>query len=93
MDPMSMELEPYLQKQVDSGINPLDIMHGHLKTLMYQAEEQLAFAQLEEDKSGEAMDSMERRFWEGVLEAYGELYALTYALSFAIQERNQNAVI
>jgi hypothetical protein len=93
MEPTALDLEPYLQKQVDSGINPLDIMHGHLKTLMYQAEEQLAFAQLEEDKSGEAIDSMDRKYWEGVLDGYAELYSLTYSLSFAIQERNQNAVI
>jgi hypothetical protein len=78
-----MPLEPYLQRQVKLGIDGADIMHGHLKTLMVEAETQLDLAQQAEDESGEAMDSMERRYWEGVLEAYGELYALTYDISFA----------
>lgn len=84
-----LELEPYLQNQVDHGINPLDIMHGHLKTLMLEAEQQLELAEAAEKLSEEAMDSMERKYWEGVLDGYSELYRLTYALSFAIQERDQ----
>lgn len=88
-----MELEPYLQKQVDSGVSGLDIMHGHMKTLMLEAEQQLELAQEAENESGEAMDSMERKYWEGTLDAYAVVYNLTYQLSFAIQERNTNAVI
>lgn len=87
MQPISTELEPYLQKQVDAGSSGLDIIHGHLKTLMYEAEQQLELAQAAEDISGEAMDSMDRKYWEGVLDAYGQLYGLTYGLSFAIEER------
>jgi hypothetical protein len=60
-----------------------DIMHGHLKTLMVEAEQQLILAQDAEAESEEAMDSMERKYWEGVTEAYSELYALTYAIAFA----------
>jgi len=40
-----MELDPYLQKQVDLGMDGADIMHGHLKTLMLEAEQQLTMAQ------------------------------------------------
>jgi hypothetical protein len=68
---------------VDAGMDGADIMHGHLKTLMVEAEQQLTLAQEAEDESEEAMDSMERRYWEGVYEAYGELYSLTYAIAFA----------
>jgi len=76
-------LDPYLQKQVELGMDGADIMHGHLKTLMVEAEVQLGMAIEAEEDSGEAMDSMERRYWEGVMETYGELYALTYAIAFA----------
>jgi len=77
-----MILDPYLQKQVELGMDGADIMHGHLKTLMLEAETQLQYAQEAEDESGEAMDSMERKYWEGVTETYSELYALTYAIAF-----------
>jgi len=77
-------LDPYLQKQVDHGISGIDIMHGHLKVLMLEAEQQLAEAQRVEDETEEAMDSMERKYWEGQLDALVHLYGLTYDLSFAI---------
>lgn len=88
MQPLSTELEPHLQNQVDHGVEPLDIIHGHLKTLMLEAEEQLALAQEQEDYTEEAMDSMERKYWEGVLDTLGDLYGLTYSLSFAIMDKN-----
>jgi hypothetical protein len=77
-------MEEYLQKQVDMGSSGLDIMHGHLKVLMLEAEQELAEAQAIEDESEEAMDSMERKYWEGQLDALANLYSLTYDLSFAI---------
>ena len=84
-----LELEPHLQKQVDAGSTGTDILHGHLKVLMYEAEEQLFLAQKAEDKSGEAMDSMERKYWEGKLDALTDIYQMTYALSFAIDDRTK----
>jgi hypothetical protein len=86
----TMELEPHIQKQIEAGSNGLDIIHGQLKILMLDAEQQLELAQAAEDVSGEAMDSMERKYWEGVLDAYGDLYSLTYALSFAIMDKEAN---
>jgi len=77
-------LDPYLQRQVNNSISGIDILHGHLKVLMLEAEQELAAAQREEDESEEALDSMERRYWEGQLDALGNLYGLTYDLSFAI---------
>jgi len=83
---MDITLDPYLSRQVILGMDGADIMHGHLKTLMVEAEAQLEMAQEAEEDSGEAMDSMERKYWEGVLETYGELYQLTYAIAFAKAE-------
>lgn len=82
-------LEPRLQKLVDLGESGTNILHGELKNLMLQAEEQLTLAQEHEDESGEAMDSMERTYWEGQCEALAGVYALTYQLSFAIGARNE----
>ena len=86
MQPIN-ELDPHLQKQVEAGSNGLDIMHGHLKVLLLEAEEQLELAQQAEDESEEAMDSMERKYWEGQVEALAYLYGLTYQLSFAIADQ------
>ena len=84
------ELEPHLQKQIDLGSTGLDIIHGYLKVLMLEAEQQLEEAQrIEEDNDyDDAMESMERKYWEGQCDALGNLYALTYTLSFAIAERD-----
>lgn len=90
MQPIIEELEPYLQRQIDTGSTGLDIIHGHLKVLMLNAEEQLVLAQEQEDYTEEAMDSMERRYWEGVTETLENIYVLTYQLSFAIAERDKN---
>ena len=86
----TMTLDDHLQKQVDHGISGLDIMHGYLKVLMLEAEKELERAQEIEDETEEAMDSMERKYWEGQLDALGHVYSMTYALSFAIQERERN---
>lgn len=80
-------LDPYLQRQVDNNISGIDIMHGHLKVLMLEAEQELAAAQALEDETEEAMDSMERKYWEGQVDILSYLYGLTYQLSFAIADK------
>ena len=70
----------------DISIPLIDLIHGHLKVEMLDAEEQLTLAQEVEDESGEAMDSMERTYWEGYTEALTNLYALTYNLSIDRQQ-------
>ncbi len=82
-------IDTRLQNAVDLGISGIDIMHGELKILMLVAEQELANAQSIEDETEEAMDSMERKYWEGVLDAYTELYRMTYDLSFAIGARDE----
>jgi hypothetical protein len=86
-------LDDYLQKQVDAGSSGLDIIHGELKTMMLDAENELELALSEEGRTGEAMDSMERRYWEGQIDALAAVYQLTYQLSFAIAEREDNATV
>ena len=83
------ELDPRIQKQIDLGSSGLDIMHGELKNLMYEAEQQLILAQDAENQSGEAMDSMDRTYWEGQVDALSYLYRLTYELSFAIMDNKK----
>jgi hypothetical protein len=85
-----LELAPHLQRMVNYDINGLDIMHGELKNLMLIWEKELEKAQEVEDESGEAMDSMERKYCEGFLEALSAVYHLTYQLSFAIGERDEH---
>jgi hypothetical protein len=89
MRDINTEFHPHLQKLVDLGESGTDILHGELKNLMYEAEKQLILAQEAEEKSGEAMDSMERTYWEGQMDALTEVYAMTYNLAFAINERTQ----
>lgn len=81
-------LDDYLQKQVDLRIPALDIIHGHLKTMMLDAEHELEEAQRieEENDYGDAMESMERKYWEGQCDALAAVYQLTYQLSFAIAD-------
>jgi hypothetical protein len=85
---ITTELEEHIQKAVDHNVPPLDIIHGELKRLLVEAEEQLILAQEEEDRTEEAMDSMERKYWEGQCDALSNLYTLTYGLYFAISERD-----
>ena len=85
-----LALDDNLQKQVDHGSSGLDIMHGELKRMLVYAEEELRESQRIEDETEEAIDSMERRYWEGQCDALEYAYKLTYALSFAIAEREKN---
>lgn len=87
MNEEDIGLPPHLQRMVNYDINGLDIMHGELKNLMLIWEKEVEKAQKVENESGEAIDSMERKWCEGFLEALTAMYKLTYDLSFAIQER------
>ena len=85
----TLELEPHLQRQVDLGSSGTDILHGHLKVLMLDAERELEEAQRVEADTEEAIDSMERKYWEGQVDALTYIYQMTYALAFAIDERTK----
>lgn len=85
-------LDSRLQKLVDLKVPGVDIMHGELKIKMLEAEAELAEAQrIEEDNDySDAMESMERKYWEGYVDALAVCYGLTYDLSFAIGARNDD---
>ena len=52
------KLQPRLQKAVDMGISGLDIIHGELKDMMLEAEQELERAQKEEDESENRIDDI-----------------------------------
>lgn len=87
---ITTDLAPHLQKLVDLGESGTDILHGELKNLMYEAEKEYNAAVEQEEYTEEAMDSMERKYWEGQVDALTHLYSLTYDLSFAIMAREAN---
>ena len=75
------EFPPHLQKLVDLGETGTDIMHGHLKNLMYECELELA-------NLSETQDEPDYQYYSGRMDALTEVYVLTYNLSFALNERN-----
>jgi hypothetical protein len=75
-------IPPHLEKGLeDISIPLIDLIHGHLKVAMLDAEVELESKKEQEEESGSAMDSMERTYAEGYMEALTELYCLTYNLS------------
>ena len=86
---ITTELEDHIQKAVDHKVPPFDIIHGELKNRMVEAEEHLYMCVEREEKSGEAMDSIDRGYAEGYLDAITSLYTLTYGLYFAIADRDE----
>jgi hypothetical protein len=73
-------LEPHLQKLVDLGISGTDIMHGHLKNLMYDCETKLG-------EIGDSDNISDKFYHEGRMDALTEIYSMTYNLAFALNER------
>ena len=70
-------LDPHLQKQVDLGSSGLDIMHGAIKSIMYEFQNKEF-----EDKS----------YQEGYMDCLTDLYSLTYDISFAIMDKQREAI-
>jgi hypothetical protein len=85
----NIQLDPRLQLAVNMGVSGTDILHGELKNLMLEAEQEFTMIATEEEEGGysDAMLSMDRTRAEGRLDALGEVYALTYQLAFAISDR------
>ena len=82
----NLKLSERLQKLVDMGESGTDILHGELKNLMLEAEQQLQAAQdnepIPEDEYHESDD-----YLIGQLDAFAMVYQLTYELAFAISDR------
>ena len=76
----NLSLSPRLQKLVDLGESGTDILHGELKNLMYEAEQEL-------NSLSEVQDLPAHRYLTGQLDAYATIYQLTYEIAFAIADR------
>ena len=77
-----------MKKAIELKIDGADILHGHLKTLMVEAETHLEMCLEREEETEEAMDSMDRTYAEGYLDALTVLYGLTYEIAFAKETGN-----
>lgn len=93
MEETAHHLEPYLQRLINANISGIDIMHGQLKLDMLEAEQAFTEAvKIEEDNDySDAMESMERKYAEGYLDAIAYCYKMTYDISFAIADREARA--
>ena len=86
---MKTRLEELAKMLLDAGeLSEVYFVAGELEKMAQQVsecltegEEQLQLAREEEELTEEAMDSMERRYWEGYTEALG---------IFSVVEENQN---
>lgn len=88
------QLDPRLQKLVDLGESGTDILHGELKNMMYECEKILVPLLENSNELGsdeEYDDTVERLYNEGYMDALESVYALTYQLAFAINDRRANA--
>ena len=83
------KLPPHLQQLVEAGVTGIDIMHGMLKMDMLEAEARYTEAQKieEENDYSDAMESMDRKYEEGFLDAIAYCYKMTYDISFAVSAR------
>ena len=79
---------PFIPEHLEKGLEDIsipliDLMHGHLKVAMLEAEKALSEAKEVEEANdySDAMESMERTYAEGYFDALTELYCLTYNLS------------
>lgn len=84
-------LSAEIQELVDRGISGTDILHGYLKQEMLEADEHLETAKRieEENDYSDAMESMERTYAEGFVDALTMVNSLVIDLTYAIEERNR----
>lgn len=92
MNDIAYEFSPRLQRLVDLGESGTNILHGELKNMMLEVEQELVplMQNSEELGSNEAYeDTVSRLYQEGYMDALTAVYQLTYDLSFAIAERTK----
>ena len=76
---MISQIPPNTDKLLGLGLSTMDILHGHLKNLMYEAQG--------DSEHGEPSDPYAR----GVYDTLSEMYRLTYALIFVEQDKGCNS--
>mgnify|MGYP003350621440 CR=1 FL=1 len=81
--------ETKIKQLLNAGVTGDDIIHGELKVWMLDAENEYEEAQRieEENDYSDAMESMDRKYEEGFLDALTMMYKYTYDISFAISAR------
>lgn len=86
-----MTLSQRIQELVYHDISGTDILHGEMKNLMLEADQQLLTAQqIEEDNDfSNAMESMDRTYAEGYLDALIAVNNIIIDLTYAIEERTK----
>lgn len=74
---------------VDAGVTGIDVMHGWLKSEMLEAEAKYnECVKIEEDNDySDAMESMDRTYAEGYMDAISMMYKYTYDISFAVSAK------
>lgn len=84
-------LSAEIQELVDRGISGTDILHGYLKNEMLEADEHLETAKRieEENDYSDAMESMERTYAEGFVDALTMVNSLVIDLTYALEARNR----
>ena len=91
MQPVPNELPENIIKAIEAGVSGLDIIHGELKNMMYNAEQEYnpLLEKSEEIGSDEDYSDTVDRIWlQGYLEALADVYILTYNLSFAMEDQD-----
>ena len=83
------EIPAHLQRMVEAGVSGIDIMHGKLKLDLLEAQAEYSKAVEIEEENGysDAMESMDRKYAEGFLDAILMCYKDTYDISFAISAK------
>lgn len=78
-----------VQELVDRNLSGTDILHGYLKNALYEADQYLVEkVQIEEDNDySDAMESMERTYAEGYMDALIKVNSLVIDLTYALEER------
>lgn len=79
-----------MQKLVDSGVSGTDILHGHMKDMMYETEQ--IFIPLQENSNElgsdeDYADTVDRLYHEGYLDALISVNQFIIDLTYAIEER------
>ena len=77
--------EAKIKQLLDMGLHGDDIIHGELKSWMLNADYEYEEAQRieEENDYSDAMESMDRKYWEGYTDALSAVYKLTYDIALA----------
>lgn len=81
-----------VQRLVDNGISGTDILHGYMKSLMYETDLVLAPLQENSEELGsdeDYSDTVDRLYNEGYMDALIAVNNFIIDLTYSIEERNR----